>query len=115
MRCGLAGVGQAACNEGYQQTHCPANHVSKFLTQEQNMPLANPLTRVRTHMCRYTLFERAMTRRARSQQPSETDQAYAKRLRRNELQHARRQAAKIQLEIEGETAPELEQALVGQG
>ena len=115
MRCGVSGVGQGAFNEGYQQTHCPANHVSKFLTQEQDMPHANPLTRVHTHMCRYTLFERAIMRRARSQQPCETDQAYAKRLRRNELQRARRQAAKIQLETEGETAPELEQALLGQG
>ena len=115
MRCGLAGVGQGAFNEGYQQTRCPANHVSKFLTQEQDMPQANPLTRVHTHMCRYTLFERAMTRRAWSQQPSETDQAYAKRLRRNELQRAKRQAAKIQLATDGDTAPEFEQALVGQG
>ena len=115
MRYGLAGVRQGAFNEGYLQTRCPANHVSKFLNQEQDMLHANPLTCVCTHMCRYALFERAMTRRARSQQPSETDQAYAKRLRRNELQRARRQAAKIQLETEGETAPELEQALVGQG
>ena len=93
MRCGLAGVGQGALNEGYQQTHCPANHLSKFLSQEQDMPHANPLTHMLTHMCRYALFERAMTRRARSQQPSETDQAYAQWLRRNELQRARRQAA----------------------
>lgn len=108
MRCGLAGVGQGAFNEGYQQTRCPANHVSKFLTQEQDMPQANPLTRMRTHMRRYTLFERAMTWQAWSQQPSETDQAYTKWLRHNELQRTKRQAAKIQLATYGDTAPDFE-------